>query len=204
MRADFYYTYGKRWFDMTTAAVGIIFLWPIMILIGVAICIESYGGPFYIQSRIGRAMVPFNLIKFRSMRRAPITDRTQFEPGGSSRVTHLGKFLRQTKLDEMPQLFNVFIGEMSIVGPRPEVKKYVVAYEDDFAEILKLRPGLSDNASLKYRDEEQLLKYSANPEKYYRDVVLPDKLCLAKNYVKNLTLKSDLQIIARTVKKLIS
>lgn len=127
----------------------------------------------------------------------------EFDPGDSSRVTKLGEILRKTKIDELPELFNVLIGDMSIVGPRPEVASYVEAYPTDFAEVLKIRPGLSDLASIKYRNEEMILKSHINPEKYYRDVILPDKLRLAKHYAEKISLKTDLRIIKNTIRHIL-
>jgi len=124
----------------------------------------------------------------------------EFTPGDSSRITKLGKILRKTKIDELPELLNVLIGDMSIVGPRPEVAFYVEAYPRDFAEVLKIRPGLSDLASLKYRDEEMILKSHITPEKYYRDVILPDKLRLARHYSEKISFKTDLRIIGDTLR----
>jgi lipopolysaccharide/colanic/teichoic acid biosynthesis glycosyltransferase len=127
-----------------------------------------------------------------------------FEPGDDSRVTRAGSFLRKLKLDEVPQLFNVLSGDMSIVGPRPEVEKYVKAYQKDFATILSIRPGLSDFASIKYHDEESILADQTDPETYYREVILPDKLRLAKRYVEEMSLTTDVQIIKDTIKSVVS
>jgi lipopolysaccharide/colanic/teichoic acid biosynthesis glycosyltransferase len=127
----------------------------------------------------------------------------QFEPGTSVRITRLGKILRQTKVDELPALFNVLRGEMSIVGPRPEVAKYVHNHLEDFKEILQMRPGLTDFASIKYRNEEHILASQPDPENYYRYVILPDKLSLAKRYAEQVSLETDLRIIKYTMKSII-
>jgi lipopolysaccharide/colanic/teichoic acid biosynthesis glycosyltransferase len=127
----------------------------------------------------------------------------QFSPGDNSRVTKLGNILRKTKIDELPELFNVVNGDMSIVGPRPEVAFYVEAYREDFVEILKIRPGLSDLASIKYRAEEMILQSHANPEQYYLDVILPDKLRLARQYLEIISFKTDLRIIGDTFKNIL-
>jgi len=124
----------------------------------------------------------------------------EFDPGDINRVTRVGKFLRKTKLDELPELFNVLNGDMSIVGSRPEVKKYVKVYPDDFKEILKIKPGLSDYASIKYRDEETILANQSDPERYYRQFILPDKLYLAKRYIEDISFKTDMRIIKETLK----
>jgi lipopolysaccharide/colanic/teichoic acid biosynthesis glycosyltransferase len=123
-----------------------------------------------------------------------------FNPGDSRRITKIGRLLRNTKIDELPELFNILKGDMSFVGPRPEVSKYVNAYLQDYEVILIVRPGLSDFASIKYRDEEQILADKTDPEKYYRNVILPDKLQIAKNYVDKISLKMDLAIIKNTLK----
>jgi lipopolysaccharide/colanic/teichoic acid biosynthesis glycosyltransferase len=127
----------------------------------------------------------------------------QFSPGDNSRVTKLGNILRKTKIDELPELFNVVNGDMSIVGPRPEVAFYVEAYREDFVEILKIRPGLSDLASIKYRAEEMILQSHANPEQYYLDVILPDKLRLARQYLEIISFKTDLRILGDTLKHIL-
>ena len=127
----------------------------------------------------------------------------QFSPGDVRRITKLGKFLRKTKIDELPELINVIKGEMSIVGPRPEIEKFVQAYSKDFDEILRIRPGLTDFASIKYRDEENILASQSDPDDYYRYVILPDKLSLAKYYLELISLNTDLHIIKNTFKSII-
>lgn len=127
----------------------------------------------------------------------------EFEPGCINRITKTGFFIRKTKLDELPELFNVLKGDMSLVGPRPEVERYVQIYQEDFKEVLKIRPGLSDFASIKYRDEEDILSKQRDPEQYYCHVILPDKLQLAKYYVEKMSLKKDLAIIGRTLMRVV-
>ena len=148
-------------------------------------------------------MVPFRLIKFRSMTWKKNAYKGRFDPGNNCRVTKVGKLLRSTKVDELPELFNVLKGEMSFVGPRPEVKNYVQIYPEDFEEILKICPGLSDWASIKYRDEESILSKQADPDEYYRNVILPGKLYLAKQYIITISFKSDLSIIGNTIKSIL-
>jgi lipopolysaccharide/colanic/teichoic acid biosynthesis glycosyltransferase len=126
----------------------------------------------------------------------------QFEPGDSSRITRVGSFLRKTKLDELPELFNVVNSDMSIVGPRPEVEKYVQVYTKDFEAVLKVSPGLSDFASIKYRDEESILSKQADPEKYYIETILPDKLSLAKQYAQQISFKTDMRIMRETIQSI--
>ena len=152
------------------------------------------------QERFGRGVVPFRLIKFRSMVSDEFDESGGFNPGDRRRVTKIGRLLRNTKIDELPELFNILKGDMSFVGPRPEVAKYVNTYRNDFELILTVRPGLSDFASIKYRDEEQILSDKTDPEKHYRDVILPDKLQIARSYVEKISLKIDLTIIISTIK----
>ena len=128
----------------------------------------------------------------------------EFEPGNTDRVTRVGIFLRKTKLDELPELVNVLNSDMSIVGPRPEVEKYVWANTEDFSEILKIRPGLSDFASIKYRDEEAILASQHDPEAYYINVILPDKLCLARRYAEEISFSTDLRIIKDTLRSFLA
>ena len=193
----------KRLTDFFLSVIGLLFLSPLLLFLCILICLESKGPPFFVQERIGRRMVPFRLIKFRSMTSDWNNSGKQFNPGDSSRVTKLGKILRKTKIDELPELFNILIGDMSIVGPRPEVASYVAAYREDFAEILKIRPGLSDLASIKYRAEEMILQSHVNPEQYYLDVILPDKLRLARHYLEIISFKTDLRILGDTFKNIL-
>lgn len=199
----FYAKYGKRIFDLCLSAIGLIILSPLFLIVIIIICINSRGGPFYVQSRYGQGMTVFSLIKFRTMVDNSIGLKKEFEPGNNARVTKIGEILRKTKIDELPELTNVFLGEMSIIGPRPEVEKYVQVYPQDFEEILKIRPGLSDLASIKYRDEESILTKLTDPDEYYRNVILPDKLYLAKQYIKTISFKSDLSIIGNTLKSIL-
>ena len=162
--------------------------------------LDSKGSPFFVQERFSQGVVPFRLIKFRSMVLDGFDGSGGFSPGDKRRVTKVGRILRYTKIDELPELFNILKGDMSFVGPRPEVAKYVNAYLKDFEVILTVRPGLSDFASIKYRDEEQILADKIDPENYYRNVILPDKLQIARSYVENISLKTDLAIIRKTLK----
>ena len=190
----------KRCIDFFLSLLAILWLAPFLVVISILICIDSKGSPFFIQERFGRGVVPFKLIKFRSMALDGFDESGGFNPGDSRRVTKIGRLLRKTKIDELPELFNILKGDMSFVGPRPEVDKYVNAYLRDFQVILIVRPGLSDFASIKYRDEEQILADKTDPEKYYRNVILPDKLQIARNYVDKISLKMDLAIIRNTLK----
>ena len=192
----------KRFCDIILSAIAFILLSPVFVLTCILICIDSKGPPFFMQERIGKGMIPFRLVKFRSMTCNDQSERCQFHPGDNCRVTKVGKVLRRTKIDELPELFNILRGNMSIVGPRPEVERYTRCHALEFEEIMKLRPGLSDFASIKYRDEETLLACQADPEKCYIDLILPDKLRLAREYAQNISLKTDMRIILATVKNI--
>lgn len=192
----------KRLMDIVLAWAAIIILSPIFILFSILICIDSKGSPFFKQKRIGKDMVPFLLVKFRSMSPRKNANKGSFDLGSSSRVTRIGRFLRDKKIDELPQLFNVLKGEMSIVGPRPEIPRYVEDFTNEFKDVLGIRPGLSDFASITYRDEESILAAQNEPETYYRNVILPDKLRLSKTYTQNVSLKNDLIIIIRTLNRI--
>jgi len=180
-----------------------LLLTPLFYLVMVFIKLESGGPVFFKQKRVGRNLNKFLLIKFRSMTIDKDCEKKQFEPGSRGRVTKFGSFLRKSKIDELPELFNIVRGDMSLVGPRPEVGKYVQLYPDHFKSILKLRPGLSDYASLKYRNEEELLSRQADPELFYIQRILPDKLRLAKMYAQDVDFQSDITIISETMKCLV-
>jgi len=193
----------KRGLDILLSSAALLFLSPLLMILCTLICLESEGDPFFFQRRIGKKWLPFRLIKFRSMRPDKAALSRQFEPGEKCRVTRFGEFLRKTKLDELPELFNVLFGDMSIVGPRPEVEKYFSVYPDEFRVILEVRPGLSDFASIKYRNEEEILASVADPEHYYVAGILPDKLKLAAEYVERISLRTDMKIISETLRSLL-
>jgi len=193
----------KRLLDLVLTAIALLILSPIFYFIIIFIRLDSTGPAFFKQKRIGQHFRPFHLIKFRSMAVHGSLMQHEFDPGYIGRVTRIGTFLRKTKLDELPELFNVLTGDMSIVGPRPEVEKYVNFYSEDFKEILKVRPGLSDYASIKYRDEEKILADRAHPEKFYEEEILPDKLHLAKEYIESISFKTDIHIIVETLKSIL-
>lgn len=191
---------AKRAFDLLLSIPALVALSPIMLVLGLAI-LATMGRPILFRhERVGRNGRPFLLSKFRSMRNdagpgLPITG------GGDSRVTTLGRFLRRTKLDELPQLFNVLAGEMSIVGPRPEVGRYVALYDAEQRQVLAVRPGLTDPASLAYRHEERLLGAVAQPdrERFYVEKVMPKKLTLSVGYVQEAGLALDAALVWRTL-----
>lgn len=200
---NLYRKYGKRILDITVSLLAIIVLLPVFFLAICIISFDSKGGPFFIQKRYGLKMKPFKLLKFRSMEAVCHDNQQQFEPGESKRVTKVGKLLRKTKIDELPELFNVVLGQMSLVGPRPEVEKYVRKYQNQYVKVLQIRPGLTDYASIKYRDEEKILSEQKFPEEYYENEILPDKLRLAEIYADNIAIREDLKIIFQTLKCLL-
>lgn len=192
----------KRSFDFTSSLIALILLSPFLILIGLMISIESKGGPFFMQQRVGLNKRPFRLIKFRSMV-ASSEVKGQLTVGNSDpRITKSGKFIRRFKIDELPQLINVLIGQMSIVGPRPEVSKYVELYDENQIKVLSVRPGLTDYASIEYIDEDKLLGEAKDPESLYIDEIMPAKLKLNLKYINDKGMLTDLKIIFRTIGKI--
>jgi lipopolysaccharide/colanic/teichoic acid biosynthesis glycosyltransferase len=196
------YPLVKRLLDVVLASVALLVVSPVFYIIIIFVRLNSSGSVFFKQQRFGKDFKPFQLVKFRSMTVAKDPLQEEFEPGDDTRVTRVGSFLRRTKLDELPELFNVLNGNMSVVGPRPEVEKYVRAYPEDFKEILRIRPGLSDYASIKYRDEEAMLAGQPDPERYYCKVILPDKLHLGRRYLEEMSLRIDIRIIIETIKSI--
>ncbi len=193
----------KRAFDLAASALGLIVLAPLFAAIAVAIVLDSPGPVFFRQERVGRHGQPFRIHKFRTMRHdAPGSAITV---GADPRITRIGAFLRRSKLDELPQLIDVLRGRMSLVGPRPELARYVARYPADVRErVLSVRPGMTDLASLQFRDESELLARASDPEREYREVVLPAKLRLALEYVDQASLAGDLRVIGRTLRVLLA
>lgn len=191
---------GKRLFDLVVAAAGVIVLLPVFVLIALAIKLDSPGPVFFRQQRVGRAGVPFRIHKFRTMVHDPLGRGPQVTAGADPRITRVGRFLRRTKLDELAQLVDVLQGTMSLVGPRPEVPRYVALYPEHLREkVLSVRPGITDLASIEFRDENELLGRCADPEHEYVHVVMPRKLALAARYVDEASFATDLRLIVRTL-----
>ena len=188
----------KRVFDIVAAFVGLLFFFPLFLLVALLIKLDSKGPVFFKQERMGKNFRPFYIYKFRSMVRDAPEKGAMISVTNDSRITWVGSVLRKTKVDELPQLINVLKGEMSLVGPRPEVPKYVQLFRIDYEEILRVPPGLTDLASLKYRDEAAILAQSENPEEAYLKRVLPDKIKLAKEYIRRSSFLFDLSLILRT------
>lgn len=192
----------KRIFDFALALLGLAFLSPLFLAIAALIKFESRGPVFFHQKRVGRNFRTFYLYKFRSMVHGAPANGPLITVSGDPRVTRVGRILRKFKLDELPQLINVLKGDMSLVGPRPEVRKYVRKFSKDYRTILSVRPGITDIASLTFRDEEAVLKGKEDPEDYYINYVLPEKIKLAKEYVNRASLRKDINLIILTVLKI--
>ncbi len=194
----------KRLFDIISSIVVVLLGFPFFITIAVVILIDGKGGVFYKQERIGRNKKPFYLLKFRTMR--PGSDNLGQLTIGSkdNRITTIGYYLRKYKLDEFPQLINVILGDMSIVGPRPEVVKYVNLYTEEQLNVLKVRPGLTDYASIIYFKENELLGNAEDPEKVYIQEIMPQKLALNTKYIREKGMLTDLKIIFKTFLKIVS
>jgi lipopolysaccharide/colanic/teichoic acid biosynthesis glycosyltransferase len=187
----------KRLFDIAAAGLGLLLLWPVLLAAAVWVKLDSPGPVLFRQTRVGRFGVPFTIHKFRTMRVAPGAAITV---GADPRITRAGHRLRQTKLDELPQLWDVLRGTMSLVGPRPELPKYVELYPADLRErVLSVRPGITDPASLAFSHEAELLAAAADPEREYREVILPAKLRLSADYAARANLATDLRLIVATL-----
>ena len=190
----------KRIFDIISSLAGLVLLFPLLAIVALLIKCDSKGPVFFKQERIGKGFRPFGIYKFRTMRQA--SDGLRLTIGQDPRITRIGSFLRKTKLDEVPQLINVLKGEMSLVGPRPEVREFVELFRRDYEEILKVRPGVTDIASLKYQDEAKILGESKSPEEEYVRRILPDKIRLAEEYVSRSSFLFDLGLILKTLPRL--
>lgn len=188
-----------RIFDILFATLGLVILSPLLILVYVAIVLESRGGGFYRQERTGRYGKPFRLIKFRSMNVNADKHGLITVGGHDNRITRVGYYIRKYKIDELPQLINVVKGDMSIVGPRPEVKKYTDLYTEEQRKILDIRPGITDYASIKYVDENEILGTSDNPERTYIEHIMPDKIKLNMIYISQNGIKEYFKIIFLTL-----
>jgi len=195
------YNLFKRISDIIASFIVLILLSPLFIFISLWIILDSKGGAFYKQVRIGKNGKEFKLLKFRSMR--PDSDKkSQITIGNDNRITKVGKFIRKYKIDEFPQLINIIKGDMSVVGPRPEVPKYVNMYNENQKKVLQVKPGLTDYASILYFDEQSVLGKSEDPEKTYINEVMPHKLELNLKYIQEKSFLTDLKIIFQTIGKI--
>jgi lipopolysaccharide/colanic/teichoic acid biosynthesis glycosyltransferase len=194
---------AKRALDVAAATLGLLLLSPLLIAVAVLIKLTSRGPALFCQERIGRRFRPFRVWKFRTMvqdapmRGGPLT------VGDDPRITRLGRLLRSTKIDELPQLVNVLKGEMSLVGPRPEARRYVEQFRADYEEILQVRPGITDLASIQYRHEADLLGQGRDGERTYIESVLPEKIRLAKEYIRRASFWFDVKLLGWTVASLV-
>lgn len=192
-----------RFYDILFSIIGLVILSPLFTVLYLLIRIESQGGGFYSQERIGKNGKPFKLFKFRSMRIG--SDKKGLITIGEkdNRITKTGFILRKYKLDELPQLWNVFIGDMSLVGPRPEVKKYTDLYTEEQKQVLQVRPGITDWASIKYVDENKILGESKDPDDAYANLIMPNKIKLNMVYIQHQTLGEYFKIIFTTFKEIV-
>ena len=188
----------KRIFDVLFSLIGIIVLLPVYIIISLLVMTDSKGGILYKQERTGKGDKIFKVFKFRTMRPDSFSKGALTVGSRDPRITKVGYYLRKYKLDELPQLFNVFFGDMSFVGPRPEVKKYTDLYNEAQKKVLTVRPGITDYASIKFRNENDLLSVSDNPEQLYIDEIMPEKLDLNLKYINDNSLFKDIKIIFDT------
>lgn len=191
----------KRMFDILMSFIGIIMLLPLMIIIGIIIKLTSKGSILFKQIRVTKNSKLFQIYKFRTMRENSEGNK-QITVGNDSRITGIGKILRKTKLDEIPQLFNVIKGEMSLVGPRPEVPKYVELYNDEQKKILQVPAGITDYASIYFSNESELLGKADDPEKFYIEKIMPYKIELNQKYIENINIFTDIKIIILTILKI--
>ncbi|EOR24643.1 sugar transferase [Clostridium sartagoforme AAU1] len=191
----------KRIFDFLASMLGILILSPVLLIVAIAIKIDSKGNILFLQKRIGRNGIPFYIYKFRTMVSDAEKLGKQITVGKDNRITNVGSILRKYKIDELPQLFNVLKGDMSLVGPRPEVPKYVQMYTESERKVLEVRPGITDLASLRYKDENDILGKVDNPEEYYINVIMKDKLKLNLEYIEKSNLIFDISLIFKTIIK---
>lgn len=192
-----------RFFDMVFSFLGLLLLSPLLLALYFAVRLESPGGGFYNQVRVGKDGKDFKLHKFRSMRTGSDKQGLLTVGGADPRVTRVGRFIRKYKLDELPQLFNVLKGEMSLVGPRPEVRKYVDCYTPEQRRVLGVRPGITDYASINYIDENDILAQAADPDQAYVCQILPDKIRYNLIYIENRSLKEYFKILFMTVARIV-
>lgn len=191
-----------RFFDIIFSFIGLILLSPLFVIVWLIIILTSRGGGFYKQIRVGKKGIDFSLYKFRSMRKDADKGSLITVGGRDPRITKIGYFIRKFKIDELPQLFNVLKGDMSLVGPRPEVRKYVDIYTDEQKKVLSVRPGITDYASIEYVDENEILGKAENPDEVYVTQIIPNKIKLNMKYIESQSVKEYFKIIFLTVFKI--
>ena len=193
----------KRFFDVLFSGVLIIVLLPLGMVVSIWIILDDFGSPFFVQQRVGLNGRTFGLLKFRSMKKNA-ESKGQLTVGmKDNRITRSGYFIRKYKIDELPQLVNVFLGEMTVVGPRPEVPKYVLLYNEEQQNVLSIKPGITDFASIEYVRENELLSASSDPEKTYIEEIMPAKLALNLKYLREQSFLTDMKIILQTIKAIL-
>ena len=188
----------KRLFDILLSGIGLLIISPLFLIVAIWIKLDSPGPIFYRQVRVGRYNKDFRIFKFRSMRIGSDKGSLVTIGGRDSRITRSGYFIRKFKIDELPQLINVLVGDMSLVGPRPEVRHYVNYWTEEQMHVLDVRPGITDPASIKFRNENELLAQAEDPEKYYIEVIMQEKIKLYLDYVKKNSLCYDIKLIFQT------
>ena len=189
----------KRAMDIVISGGALLVIWPVLLLIALAIKIDDPGPVFYRQVRVGKDGKEFRIFKFRTMIVDADKKGLQITVGKDNRITRMGRLLRKTKLDELAQLINVFVGEMSFVGPRPEVPRYVNLYTPYQRQVLLVRPGITDYASIAYRNENDMLEGAEDPDRMYIDVIMPDKIELNMKYLREISPLADIRLILTTI-----
>ena len=197
MRVAFYQRFGKRWFDASCALAGLAILSPLLLIVALAVKLTSRGPAFFRQDRVGQFGKKFRMVKFRSMQTDPRATDSLLTAAGDPRITPLGAWLRRTKIDELPQLFNVLAGDMSLVGPRPEVPKYAAAYTERQRRVLRIKPGIT--CPCIDAQEEELLARQHDPESFYRTILLPAKLEEQLAYTEHVSFWNDLKVVWKTL-----
>lgn len=196
---------SKRLFDLVVSGIALVLLSPLLVVLGILVKAESPGPAIFRQERVGRYGRPFRIHKFRTMREGERAPTSLLTVGNDPRITRVGAFLRRHKLDELPQLLDVFLGHMSFVGPRPEMQVYVMQYPEDVRDhILSVRPGITDPSSIEFRDESALLATSPDPERMYVEEILPRKLASSRRYLDGRSLLGDIRLIWRTLRNVSS
>jgi lipopolysaccharide/colanic/teichoic acid biosynthesis glycosyltransferase len=194
----------KRLLDILLSTIGLLLLLPVFAVLALCIVLDSKGSVLFRQTRVGKGGVDFKLLKFRTMRPLAESEGQLTIGGRDNRITRIGFFLRKYKLDELPQLLNVLMGHMSLVGPRPEVRRYVNLYNAEQLKVLNVRPGITDYASIKYANESDLLAQINEPEQFYIETIMPDKLAINLDYLAKRSLWGDVKILFKTFAKIVS
>jgi len=203
LKSSFYLRFGKRLLDIIVSLISIILLLPIFAVIAILIKLDTKGPIFYIQQRVGRDFKKFGLYKFRTMVVNADKIGLLVTKDRDPRITRVGYYLRKWKLDELPQFFNVLKGDMSLVGPRPEVERYIDLFRDEYKVILSIKPGITDYATIHFRDEEDIIAQFEDVEKGYTEIVLPKKIELYKKYIEEISLMTDIKILFLTFLKVL-